>query len=555
MQSGLCGESSLLNGYRFGVNYQSTSEDFLSGAFLSRYHEPQVRDLVVQQLSSMAEDGVGVITTWLWWAADEGVSPSSPGEWNFPPSSQQLSNLELYVHDVGQVGQAGGASLDLQIGVVYRACADYKVGSPSDVLGECGLSPEEFGLRLLDAWTSMLTVLGRQYRVDGTPVVSVVYIEGGVKVALDATDPLLAQETPNQRWFLETWYPVLSQGVRDAGLIPSLVFRLDPADHEVMNNQYQDPYPGLVQLTQRAGVRWLVRAIQFLRNRGLVVPPRIDLAVFPKATFQWSNMGSVFRRLVKDVDFLIPVLAGSTARYEVAAMAYPSSIADQRVRGAVAREERRIRGAKFNGVSVWTTPCGEDQGEPSGYPWEPGPWMVEDIERPFALSNPSMELDEDQDGVPDGWSMGWIQGNVSSWTASRYSSPTGVHHGMSTLKLDSGACIGCRFPDGVWVQSGVVSATPGKVSMVRFWEKNAVPPQGTRPPSSSFKGVSAYLVSLDVFGQETVLDSIALTNGGSAWREHVLAGVVPSDSTGLTLRFGFLNPFSSTQSVHFDSIQ
>jgi hypothetical protein len=545
----------LLNGYRFGVNYQSTSEDFLSGAFLTRYHDPQVREQVVQQLGWMAEDGVGVVTTWLWWAADEGVSPSSPGAWNFPPSSQQLANLEQYVQDVGQVGQAGGPSLDLQIGVFYHGCADYGVGSPSGVLGDCGLSVEEYGVRLLDAWTSMLNILGNQYRVDGTPVVSVVYIEGAVKVALDATDPLLALERPNQRWFLETWYPVLSQGVRDAGLIPSLVFLLDPADHEVMNNQYQDPYPGLVQLTQRAGVRWLVRAIQFLKNRNLVVPPRIDLALFPKATFQWSNMGSVIHRLVKDVDFLIPVLAGTTTRYEVAGLAYPSSSADQRVKGAVVREERAIRGAKFNGVNVWTTPCGEDQGEPSGYPWEADPWMVEDIERPFASSNPSMELDEDLDGVPDGWSMGWIQGNVSFWTVSRWSSSTGVHHGTSTLKLDSGPCIGCQFPDGVWVQSEVVSATPGKVSMVRFWEKNAVTPQGTRPPASSFKGVSGFLISMDVFGQETVLDSIALTNGGSAWREHVLAGVVPSNSAGLMLRFGILNPFTTTQSVHFDSIQ
>ena len=51
--------------YRVGVDYHATGADF-GTAFLSRYHEPGVRDDVLAQLQGMANDGVKIISTRIW---------------------------------------------------------------------------------------------------------------------------------------------------------------------------------------------------------------------------------------------------------------------------------------------------------------------------------------------------------------------------------------------------------------------------------------------------------------------------------------------------------
>ena len=60
--------------YRVGVDYHSTTDDFSNSAFLTRYDEPGVRDLVIEQLQGMADGGATVISTRVWLVEEAGTS-------------------------------------------------------------------------------------------------------------------------------------------------------------------------------------------------------------------------------------------------------------------------------------------------------------------------------------------------------------------------------------------------------------------------------------------------------------------------------------------------
>lgn len=53
-----------------GVDYHAHGSDFLKTAFLTIYHQPEVRAAVRQQLQGMADAGATIVSTRLWFVSD-----------------------------------------------------------------------------------------------------------------------------------------------------------------------------------------------------------------------------------------------------------------------------------------------------------------------------------------------------------------------------------------------------------------------------------------------------------------------------------------------------
>ena len=105
-----------VNNYLIGVNYHAITSDFtttdpLKGPFLKNYHNSQVRVEVLRQLQSMADSGVDIIKTTIWF-----VGPSDMN-WrhDFPPTSQQIANIKQYAKDVSSIKNNKGNYLKLYL--------------------------------------------------------------------------------------------------------------------------------------------------------------------------------------------------------------------------------------------------------------------------------------------------------------------------------------------------------------------------------------------------------------------------------------------------------
>ena len=208
----------------YRVRHHATGVDF-GTAFLSRYHEPGVRDDVLAQLQGMANDGVKIISTRMWLTNAPGVStPTQPYRWEFPPSDQQIDNLNQFVNDVAGTVSVDGQYFDLHLGLLHLWCARYRTGSPSTTLGECGLTAEEYTATMLESFDLVIDAVAGIYRPDGQHAVSLFYMDGEVLAAADDNDPAVVNEKKNIRWFLQTHYPAFTQKARAAGMIPSVYF-------------------------------------------------------------------------------------------------------------------------------------------------------------------------------------------------------------------------------------------------------------------------------------------------------------------------------------------
>src|ERR1700722_4932274 len=107
-------------GYDVGVDYHATGSDFQHTAFITQYHVPAVRQLVLTQLQGMVDRGATVISTRIWLVTEPGTTNFGES-WRatFPLATQEETNLQTYAKDVAKLVGSGGNRPRLDIGLLY----------------------------------------------------------------------------------------------------------------------------------------------------------------------------------------------------------------------------------------------------------------------------------------------------------------------------------------------------------------------------------------------------------------------------------------------------
>jgi hypothetical protein len=341
--------------YEVGVNYHATGPDFLTTAFLTRYHLPGVRDTVRGQLQNMADRGASLIKHNIWMVTSPG-NPDYGEVWrsHFPLSSQEAANLRAFAQDVAGIQAADGRRLKLDLTLLWLGVADYQKGSPSTGLGYEKLPAAEFTSRVNQTVSSVIDAVKDVLRPDRRRVVETVYFDAEVMIGAKL----------NQRWFLTTHYPSFHQSARSAGLQPSLYFYALAAEADVLNDGFVDPsYP---ILNGHRSMYWIYRSLLVLRNSGLPVPQRIDFSCYPQRTS--ASYSTLLQRIFDDADATLPSL-GLVRRYGAVETYYPLTNADRENLGDAFAAQRLANG-RLERTVFWTTPDGGGAGVNVGYPLE-----------------------------------------------------------------------------------------------------------------------------------------------------------------------------------------
>ncbi|MCK5799572.1 MAG: hypothetical protein KAI47_20420, partial [Deltaproteobacteria bacterium] len=349
------------SGHETGVDYHATGSDFLTTAFLTRYHQPQVRTLVKSQLAGMRQAGATVISTRIWLVSPPGTTGAYSWKHHFPLNTQEIANIRAYAQDVAS------AKLKLYIIFLYLWCAEYSVGSPTATLGHCGLSAPSFVSRVKQSINGVLDNIHDIYLSNGLPVVERVYLDGEVMTASSASDPATAFEKKNQRWFLKDsglWSYFVNQ-VRHEGMIPMLYFIHGNGETDILDEDFKDTY--LPALTRHRSMYWIYRTLKFLKDNGLPIPGRVDFSSYPHP--EHTNYATLFNRIFSDYASTIPTLLGGKKDFFVAETFYhPNAITRARAhRGLSLQYALR---PSLRGISFWTTPDAGGTGVHAGYPFD-----------------------------------------------------------------------------------------------------------------------------------------------------------------------------------------
>ena len=341
--------------YEVGVNYHATGSDFLTSAFLTRYHLPGVRDTVRSQLKGMADRGASVIKHSIWMVTSPG-NPDYGEVWrsHFPISTQETTNLRAFAQDVANTRAVDGRRLKLDLTLLWLGAADFQRGTPSTGLGYEKLPAAEFTSRTNQTVSSVVNAVKDVLRPDQRRVVETIYFTGEV----------MAGAKLNEKWFLTTHYRGFHQLVRDAGMQPSLYFFALASEADALNNGFVDTaYP---VLNGHRSMYWIYRSLLFLRNSGLPLPQRIDFSCYPQRSS--ASYSTLVKRIFDDADATLPSL-GLTRRYSAAETYYPVSNTEREALGDAFAAQRLI-GNRLESTVFWTTPDGGGTGIHPAYPLE-----------------------------------------------------------------------------------------------------------------------------------------------------------------------------------------
>lgn len=341
--------------YEVGVNHHATDSDFLTSAFLTRYHLPGVRDTVRSQLQDMADRGASVIKHCIWMVTSPG-RPDYGEAWrsHFPISSQEAANLRAFAQDVARTRAQDGRLLKLDLTLLWLGDADYQRGNPSTGLGWAGLTAAEFTSRVNQTVSSVVDAVKDVLRPDQRRVVETVYFNGEVMIGAK----------PNEQWFLKTHYPGFHQLARNAGLQPSLYFLALASEADVLKDSFVDAsYP---VLNGHRSMYWIYRSLRFLRNNGLPLPQRIDFSCYPQRSS--ASYSTLLQRIFDDADATLPTL-GLSRRYGAVETYYPASNTEREALGDAFAAQRLVDG-RVERTVFWTAPDGGGSGIHAGYPLE-----------------------------------------------------------------------------------------------------------------------------------------------------------------------------------------
>jgi hypothetical protein len=220
-------------------------------------------------------------------------------------SDQEASNLRTYAQDIATVQGASGNRLRLDITFAYLGAADYTIGSPTTGLGyDRNVSATEFIARVATTTDKVVSAVRDVTRPDGVRVVGTIFFKGEVLVPA----PGEPNGNPNEGWFLTNNYPRFVSVVSAAGLQPSVYFAVDGHQYAVFDNSFVDSYYQIVN--GHRSMFWVYRALRFMVDHGLPVPPRIELSCYLEQGS--APYDQVLQRILDDADATLPTLGGTT---------------------------------------------------------------------------------------------------------------------------------------------------------------------------------------------------------------------------------------------------
>jgi hypothetical protein len=343
-----------VQGYSVGVDYHAYGADFVHTAFITIYNQPNVRQIVREQLQGMADRGATTISTRIWFVTEPGTTNFGES-WRatFPMTKQEQANLHAYAQDVAAIRGFEGNRLRLDICLLWLGASDYSIGTPATGLGFTPVSAAVFTSRVQTTTDKVLTAIAGVNRPDGVPVAHIIYMNGGVLVGA----------TPNEEWFMTTHYPRFVSVVTQAGFTPAVYFSVTDTEDDVLQNNYVDvQYP---ILNNHRSMFWVYRAMKFMVDQGLPLPARIDFAYYVPST--GATYPDLLTRVLDDADATLPSL-GAPRSYGAAETFYFLDNTQRYDFGQAFAAEAQTR-SRLRSVTFWTTPDGGGAGVNVAYPF------------------------------------------------------------------------------------------------------------------------------------------------------------------------------------------
>lgn len=344
-------------GYQVGVNYHSTTADFVNSSFIINYHLPAVRATVQSQLQTMANQGVNRLFTRLWMireTAGQGFDES----WRlaFPLAPQELANLQQYATDVANTSAVGKPRMRLDIAILWsNGAADYNVRTATTV-GQANLPTAVFNTRAHAAYQSVIDAV-KFVNISGTStkVVETVYLEGEL---------MCGEGRPNANWFVNSFYASFVNYANAAGITPSVYFITNPPYEQagrdsVMRQLTTDYYYSNV--SSHISMYYFYRCVRFLKDQNLHIPARLDASIYPGVM---SDAGFIplLDRVLDDADAVFAPL-GVNTDYGIAETFYFGQSSRRSSLGAALKlNASDRRGSRLKRVWLWTTPYGDNNG-------------------------------------------------------------------------------------------------------------------------------------------------------------------------------------------------
>jgi hypothetical protein len=344
----------LSSGYEIGVDYHATEPNFTDTVFVTQYHIPSVRSVVLSQLQGIADKGATFVSLRIWFVAQPNTTMDPHWQATFPMSEQETTNLHQYAQDVATIqSTVDGHRLHLDVCLLWLAAADYTIGNPTDGLGYFRLNASEFTSRVVKTMDSVLQALSNVKRPDGVLLVQTVYLEGEVMIGAKA----------NQDWFLATHYPRFLQLVSTAGFTPAVYFLVDALEEHILQADYIDAqFPAL---NGHRSMYWIYRSLNFLKNQHLPLPSRIDFSCYiDRHTATYANLTN---HILNDATASLSVLAAPNLYGVVETYYFVNNTQRKEYGQAFAAEA--LSNPRLNRLSFWTTPDAGGKGVNVAYPF------------------------------------------------------------------------------------------------------------------------------------------------------------------------------------------
>jgi len=213
--------------------------------------------------------------------------------------------------------------------------------------------------RIQATTTSVLGAVSGVSRSDGVPLVTRIFLDGGVTIPA----PGEPNGNPNEGWFLTANYPGFVSAVSQTGIEPAVYFGVDFSQSSVLDNAYLDSaYP---ILNGHKSMFWPYRGMKFMVDNGLPLPSEIEFAWY--MTPSGAPYSQLVQRILADADATLPSLGA--AQVYGAAEAFYLLDSNQRLQYGQALATMAAQNPELQRVSFWTTPDGGGPGQDAAYPF------------------------------------------------------------------------------------------------------------------------------------------------------------------------------------------
>ncbi len=308
--------------FDIGVNYHAWTSNFTQDSFLPEYHTGDVRNEVQEQLEDMADAGVDHIFTRIAIGAPPDSVVTAAGNkinertnryhFAFPPTSQDLINLDNYIADVTALG------MTLDLGLIWEGQANFEQGcvdkydDPSCMevgLGSAKLPPAIFKSTTHATFQRLFTSIDpgevRTFYFD---------TEAQYDQNLNIHPPAVKRIRRNQNWFFENAYVNFSlRCANHAPTRPSLYFlftaptNLTLYPRGILDNEWRNlPDPEHPATEGHRTMFNAYRSVRFIYDTVAAkgwpatwLPPRFELSIYAD-TDTPSLYDDHIRRIVED---------------------------------------------------------------------------------------------------------------------------------------------------------------------------------------------------------------------------------------------------------------